>query len=224
METPPYPVLVVEDDEDVRGRICRAIESEPLLTIQAAVGSFHAAVSLLGRKLPRLALIDLELPDENGSTLIRWLASQAPSVDSLVLTVFGDERHVLSAIEAGACGYLLKSEDSDNVGPMLLKVVDGQSPISPAVARHILQRARKKKQLITQTPEKSERLTPTEFEVLRFIAKGYTSPEIAKMTNRSASTVPVHIRNIYRKLSVHSRGEAVFEAIQMGLVGSAEEN
>lgn len=222
MATPPHPVLVVEDDEDVRARICRAIESEPSLTVQAAVGTFHAAISVLGRQLPRLALIDLQLPDENGATLIRWLASQAPSVDSLVLTVFGDERHVLSAIEAGASGYLLKGEDSENVGPMLLKVVDGQSPISPAVARHILQQARKQKVKVTSNPEKSERLTPTEFEVLRLIAKGYTSPEIAKMTNRSASTVPVHVRNIYRKLSVHSRGEAVFEAIQLGLIGSAE--
>ena len=212
-------VLVVEDDEAVRNRICQAIEQEPHLTVMAAVGTIHAARSVLGKRTPRLALIDLELPDDNGANLIRWLATQAPEVESLVLTVFGDERHVVSAIEAGAAGYLLKGENTQDVGPMLLKVLHGESPISPAVARHILVKARNAAAPAAPAQDdKSQRLTPTEFEVLRLIAKGYTAPEIAEMTDRSPSTIPVHVRNIYRKLSVHNRAEAVFEAIQLGLI------
>lgn len=214
-----YPVLVVEDDAVVRSRLCQTIRAEPGLEILADVGTFHAARSVLGRRLPRLALIDLELPDGDGAEIIQWLSVQADLVDSLVLSVFGDERHVVSAIEAGASGYLLKGEESDNVGPMLKRVLAGESPISPAVARHILTRARNStKQADEQAPNSMERLTPTELEVLRYIAKGYSAPEIARMTNRAPTTVPVHIRNIYRKLSVHSRGEAVFEAVQLGLI------
>ncbi len=211
-------MLVVEDNDDVRARICTAIKQEPALALMADVATFHAASSVLGKQIPRLALIDLELPDGSGADLIRWLSTQSETVDSLVLTVFGDERHVVAAIEAGAAGYLLKGEDSLQIGPSLLKVLDGEAPISSAVARHILTRARRTVLNPAARDETTERLTPTELEVLGLIAKGYSAPEIAAMTNRSPNTVPTHVRNIYRKLSVHSRGEAVFEAMQMGLI------
>ena len=218
METSAPTVLVVEDNDDVRARICTAIKQEPALALMADVATFHAASSVLGKQIPRLALIDLELPDGSGADLIRWLSTQSETVDSLVLTVFGDERHVVAAIEAGAAGYLLKGEDSLQIGPSLLKVLDGEAPISSAVARHILTRARRTVLNPAARDETTERLTPTELEVLGLIAKGYSAPEIAAMTNRSPNTVPTHVRNIYRKLSVHSRGEAVFEAMQMGLI------
>lgn len=211
-------MLVVEDNDDVRARICTAIKQEPALALMADVATFHAASSVLGKQIPRLALIDLELPDGSGADLIRWLSTQSETVDSLVLTVFGDERHVVAAIEAGAAGYLLKGEDSLQIGPSLLKVLNGEAPISSAVARHILTRARRTVLNPAARDETTERLTPTELEVLGLIAKGYSAPEIAAMTNRSPNTVPTHVRNIYRKLSVHSRGEAVFEAMQMGLI------
>jgi len=218
MDTAVPTVLVVEDDDDVRARICAAIANEPRLALMADVATFHAASSVLGRKIPRLALIDLELPDGSGADLIRWLSTQSEPVDSLVLTVFGDERHVVSAIEAGAAGYLLKGEDSMQIGPSLIKVLEGEAPISSAVARHILTRARRTVLSPATRDPQAERLTPTELEVLGFIAKGYSAPEIAALTNRSPNTVPTHVRNIYRKLSVHSRGEAVFEAMQLGLI------
>lgn len=218
MDSTVPTVLVVEDDDDVRARICSAIKEEPRLALMANVATFHAASSVLGRNIPRLALIDLELPDGSGADLIRWLSTQSETVDCLVLTVFGDERHVVSAIEAGAAGYLLKGEDSMQIGPALIKVLEGEAPISSAVARHILTRARRTVINPGVSDSQIERLTPTELEVLGLIAKGYTAPEIATMTNRSPNTVPTHVRNIYRKLSVHSRGEAVFEAMQLGLI------
>jgi len=212
-------VLVVEDDDNIRERICRVIGQTDELEILAQANSLKAAHAILETKTPSLALIDLGLPDGSGTRLIELLTTK--NIPSLVLTVFGDETNVVSAIRAGACGYLLKSEDPNKIGSMLLEVIDGGSPISPAVARHVLKQVRKDKlapDTAGQAEESAPRLTPTELEVLQLIAKGYTSPEIAALTNRAPSTILVHVRNIYRKLSVHNRGEAVYEAMNMGLI------
>jgi len=108
-------------------------------------------------------------------------------------------------------------------------VLQGESPISPAVARHILNTTRNKTQSDSEPKnEKADtgiekpKLTPTEIEILKYIAQGFTGPEIAEMTGRSVNTVPVHVKNIYRKLSVNGRGEAVYQAMQLGIIGSEQ--
>lgn len=212
-------VLVVDDDDAVRERICSAITSNDTMQVMAQADSLHSARTILGRRLPALALIDLGLPDGSGISLINWLSTQH-SIPSIVLTVFGDEHHVVSAIRAGADGYLLKCDEIDKLVPKLQQTLNGEAPVSTGVARHILKELRK-----NNTKSSGGRggglerdLTPTELEVLQLVAKGYTSPEIAELTHRAPSTVLVHIRSIYKKLSVHSRGEAVYEAMSMGLV------
>lgn len=218
-------VLVVDDDKVIRERICSAVDSSDNMEVMAQAGTLHSARSILGRKLPSLALIDLGLPDGSGISLINWLSVQK-NVPSIVLTVFGDEHHVVSAVKAGASGYLLKCEDVETVVSMLQQTLDGESPISTGVARHILKELRRADSLRGASGHDADRnkdelqcsLTPTELEVLQLVAKGYTSKEIAELSERAPSTVLVHIRNIYKKLSVHNRGEAVYEAISMGLV------
>jgi len=225
MRKESHSVLVVEDNVDVRQRLQHTIDNEPDFKVCAAVGSLKAANAFLNSTLPSVALIDLGLPDGSGVNLINWLSVEAPHVETLVLTVFSDETSVVKAIEAGASGYLLKSETAENITFNLRMILRGESPISPSVARYILKSFRHRHSLQIEiiseaggiTQNKSQ-LTPTEYEILNLIAKGYTSPEIADMTNRSIQTVPVHIKNIYRKLSVHSRGEAIFEAMQRGLL------
>lgn len=226
--SPPYNILVVEDKEEVRARICTAIENDPELTVWGEAATVEEASRLLENGLPTVALIDLGLPDGSGASLIAWLNDNAPHVETLVLTVFGDETHVTAAIQSGASGYLLKSDTQENLSQNIRHVINGESPISPAVARHILNLTRKNKQREATTPkteiDHSENdkihLTPTEYEVLNYIAKGFTGPEIAKLTGKSVNTIPVHIKNIYRKLSVHNRGEAVYQAMQLGIIGS----
>ena len=221
-------VFVVEDQKEVRARICAAIEGDADLTLSGQASSIHEALQHLATDLPAVALIDLGLPDGGGETIIAWLREHAPQVETLVLTVFGDERNVITAIQSGASGYLLKGDTAENLTESIKRVLQGESPISPAVARYILNSARKNGDTLSQsndTPSESRtekpNLTPTEVEVLSYIAKGFTSPEIAEMTGRSNNTVPVHVKNIYKKLSVSSRGEAVFQAIQLGLIGSS---
>lgn len=218
-----YSVLVVEDNKEVRSRICRAVNDDPSLKVFAEAGTLSEARKLLENELPAIVLIDLGLPDGGGESIISWLQKTAPQVETLVLTVFGDEAHVVSAIESGASGYLLKCDAVESICQNIRLVLNGESPISPAVARHILNLSRKE---IVETRSEGNAdnchniLTPTEIDVLRYIAKGYTAPEIAEKTGKSRNTVPVHIRNIYKKLSVHGRGEAVYQAIKMGIIGS----
>ncbi|MEZ5660462.1 MAG: response regulator transcription factor [Burkholderiaceae bacterium] len=216
-----HRVLIVEDDAEVRARLVRAIEASATFEVMAACGSMHAARTALGRRLPSIALIDLGLPDGNGTDLVAWLCAQPVPVECLVLTLFADERHVVEAIRAGASGYLLKSEATDRIGDALGRVLAGESPISPAVARFVLRLARGHGEESRPAAE-APRLTPTEFEILGLIAKGFTAREIADLTERSPATVPGHVRNIYRKLAVHSRGEAIFEATQLGLLRGSE--
>jgi DNA-binding NarL/FixJ family response regulator len=132
--------------------------------------------------------------------------------------VFGDEQHVVEALEAGALGYLLKDGTAEYIGASILEMLAGGSPISPAIARHLLRRFRGGAPGEAARTEELPRLSEREGEVLRLIVKGFTYAEIAELLGVSSHTVTTHVRGIYRKLEVHSRSEAVYEALQLGLV------
>jgi DNA-binding NarL/FixJ family response regulator len=134
------------------------------------------------------------------------------------VSVFGDETHVVEAIEAGALGYLLKDGDADYIATSILEMLDGGSPISPPIARYLLRRLQAPPADPATSAVPAPRLSPREQEVLNLIAKGFSYTEIAGLLGLTAPTVATHTRGIYRKLDVHSRGEAVYEALQLGLV------
>jgi DNA-binding NarL/FixJ family response regulator len=222
---PPHRVLLVEDDAPTRQRLTGAIRANPKLELVAAAGSCAEARAWLERSAPDVLLTDLGLPDGNGIELIRELRQRHPSSLAMVITVFGDEGSVLSAIEAGASGYLLKDGTVEYVGSSLLELVAGGSPISPSIARHLLRRFRPPEQPSTpiQAPAAdAPHLTARETEVLQLIAKGFSFGEIAELLAISPHTVTAHVRSIYRKLEVSSRGAAVFEAANLGLLKLGE--
>ena len=217
----PTRILVVDDDDAFRESVCAAIARDDAMVLAAQVGSVASAREAIQRGNFDVALVDLGLPDGNGIELIREIARTRPETDVMVVTVFGDEAHVLASIEAGATGYLLKRSLNDTLGATVRELRAGGSPISPVIARQLLQRFKR------GTPELSQPaaavvddsgLSEREREVLLFIAKGFTVGEIANMLHLSAHTVATHVKHIYRKLAVHSRTEAVFEAGRMGLL------
>ncbi|MGH0037375.1 MAG: response regulator [Myxococcota bacterium] len=210
-------VLLVEDDAATRSQLEAIIESSPILSLAAAVGTVEEGCACLRAHDVDILLTDLGLPDGSGVDLIQR-AAQQDSVLSLVITVFGDERHVVEAIRAGAMGYLLKDEAATDVERAISEMVAGGSPISPAIARYLLRQVRPDPSSAASEPLPN--LSPREHEVLGYIVKGFTYAEIAELTERSTHTISTHIRKIYRKLAVHSRGEAVYEALQLGLVDS----
>ena len=217
----PTRILVVDDDDAFRESVCAAIARDDDMVLAAQGNSVAAAREAIAHGDFDVALIDLGLPDGNGIDLIRDISRTLPDADVMVVTVFGDEAHVLASIEAGATGYLLKRSLNDTLGATVRELRAGGSPISPVIARQLLQRFKR------DTPEPPQPaatvvddggLSEREREVLLFIAKGFTVGEIANMLHLSAHTVATHVKHIYRKLAVHSRTEAVFEAGRMGLL------
>jgi DNA-binding NarL/FixJ family response regulator len=219
-------VLLVEDDTPTRAHLARAIEANERLALVAARATCAEARAELAATAPHVLLTDLQLPDGSGIDLIREARVRHPEMQSMVITVFGDERSVISSLEAGATGYLLKDGTSESIGESILQLVAGGSPISPPIARHLLRRFQPAPAAAgaeearlggaAATPEAT--LTSREVEILRLIAKGFSFPEIARLLGISAHTVTTHVRHIYGKLEVNSRGEAVYEAVHQGLI------
>jgi DNA-binding NarL/FixJ family response regulator len=213
-----YSVLLVEDHPETRERLANAVREHERLQLVASVENCAEANKALDETVPDVMLTDLGLPDGNGLDLIRRVAAMKGKTEIMVITVFGDEKHVLSAIEAGASGYLLKDSTSDYIGDSIVQMMNGESPVSPAIARHLLKRFRTMQTPATVKDTDSPKLTPRESEILQYVAKGFSFPEVAKLISVSPHTVTHHIKNIYKKLAVCSRAEAVYEAMQLGLV------
>lgn len=215
----PTAVIVVEDDPLTREDLVRKVELDPTLNVVAVCATFAEGKAALTAGSVDVALIDLGLPDGDGTHLIRLATSLDPPVEAMVITVFADERHVIAAIEAGATGYLLKDADAPSVARSIHDLRAGGSPISTAIARHLLKRFRRSPPETPATAgESTVHLTPREQEVLEVVVRGFSNIEISELMGLSFHTVTSHIKNIYRKLAVRSRSEAIFEAAQQGLI------
>ncbi|KCV60899.1 sigma-70, region 4 [Bordetella bronchiseptica 99-R-0433] len=152
-------------------------------------------------------LVDLGLPDGSGIDVIRQARRLWDDCDIMVNTMFGDEAHVLRSIEAGACGYLLKDSEPAGIVRDIRALRDGGSPISPLIARQLLDRLRE--DLPPAEPPAALALSPREQQVLERITLGYTYDEIAGQLAVSRHTVQTFVRRIYRKLEVHSKVDAI---------------
>lgn len=213
-------ILIVEDEPEFLRSYCVTLGREPDFRLVGAVTSVGAAVALLEHSVPDVLVVDLGLPDGNGTEIIRHAVRKRPDCDALVVTVFGDDGHVIDAIEAGATGYILKDSPASELIHCIRELRAGGSPISPSIARRLLARMRiaEEKPGTAPAPAQQSPLTEREGEILRLVAKGLSFAEVSGALAISSHTVVAHVKSIYRKLSVHSRGEAVFEASQMGLL------
>ena len=226
-----HQVLIVEDEPELLLKFATAVQSDPLLALSGAVPTGKAGMALLDALKPDVLLVDLGLPDISGIEVIRHSALHHPNTDVLVVTMFGDDQHVLASIEAGATGYLLKDALADRICVSIHELRAGGSPITPSIARKVLARFRlpvpAPLPLVSKNPitksgatesNSSAPLTEREVDILRLVAKGLSFNEVGDSLAISPHTVVTHVKKIYRKLAVHSRGEAVFEAGQMGLL------
>jgi DNA-binding NarL/FixJ family response regulator len=219
-------VLIVEDTPEFMRRFSDAVLADPGLALAGVVGTGRAAIAMLDAQPPDVMLVDLGLPDIDGVEVIRHAARHHPQCDVLVVTMFGDDQHVVDSIEAGATGYLLKDAGAGPIAASIHELRAGGSPISPSIARRVLARFRISAAPTPPTPtlQSAPRdttpspLTERETEILRLAAKGLSFETIGELTEISPHTVVAHVKKIYRKLAVHSRGEAVYEASQMGLL------
>jgi DNA-binding NarL/FixJ family response regulator len=222
-ETLPEPVgvLVVEDDAVTRRSLCLAIEAHPTLKLLASFDAVKPALAWLEAESVDVMITDLGLPDGNGIEIIRACTQRHPACDIMVVTVASDEANVLACIEAGASGYVLKDVGRTDVAQAVLDLRAGGAPMSPAIARMVLAKVRSEKKAVASAASETADttcLTKREAAILDLIAQGDSYGEVAKLLSVSVGTVQTHIKNIYGKLSVHSRGEAVFEAHRRGLL------
>jgi DNA-binding NarL/FixJ family response regulator len=216
-------LFILEDDEATRASLVRRLHGKPGLRVWGEAGSLAEADVLLSAGKPDILLVDLQLPDGDATELIARQAALRPELPVLVISVFGDELRVVRAIEAGARGYLLKDDAGDDIAQAVTRAVAGESPLSPAIARHLIRRLRPEASRGPNAPAAMEPvLSKREFEVLRLASKGLTYQETAQLLEVSVNTVGTYTRRIYQKLSVGSRAEALFEARQRGLMRDVE--
>jgi two-component system nitrate/nitrite response regulator NarL len=236
-------VLILEDNPVARGFLCRVVrESFSDISSIAEAGDLEAARRLLGHKAGgravecddpyQLIMVDLELPDGSGLELLTELSNYPAT--RIVTTLYSDDEHLFPALQCGADGYLLKEDRFEVLVEELQKIVRGQPPLSPAIARRLLTHFRTGDGLLSghpqpaaqpvsapvvpQAPLDHERLTPRESEVLTYLSKGFTIKEIAALMGIKWFTVNDHIKSIYKKLNVSSRAEAAVLASKQGLV------
>lgn len=212
--SPTVRVAIVDDDDVLRADLSKTVGRVDGLEVIGAVGTLQHAMRLC-RERPDVFLIDLSLPDGSGFDLITHLRAQLDSCKALVVSVFGDVSNVVRAIELGADGYLLKGAHLEQTAWAIQTVLAGGAPLSPTVAGHILRRVRSS---ANGARPATLNLTPRETATLEGLAKGLTFKELATTLLISHHTVGDHVKAIYRKLQVNSRGEAIYEAAQHGLI------
>ena len=225
MKREKITVALVDDDPAVRLRFKASIEKHPDLHWLGEATCVREGKTLALNTCPRVLLVDLGLPDGSGMEIIQEISQKQPNTEIMVVSMFGDEGHVVQAIEAGASGYILKDTDDLSLAEHIIQLCDGGSPMSPMIARHLLKRmqtteANNKKKLDDLSAAAS--LTRREMQLLKLLARGYTYREVAEDLNVSSHTVNSHIKNLYRKLSVKTKNEAVFAATRQGIINMHE--
>ena len=211
-------VMLVDDHEVVLEGLIRILEKQGGIKIVSVARSAEEAMEKIGRFPPDVIIVDIQLPGMNGIELIRRLKSDYPQIEAITLTVFDDEQFAKQAIKAGAIGYVIKDAAKDELVKAVRAAARGESLISTSVARKLLEEISEPAAKKRRKEEGFENLSQREVDVIKLMARGYNNRQIADILFISEHTVKVHIRNIFRKIGVADRTNAVLWAIERGLV------
>ena len=208
-------VLLADDHQMLRDGLRAVLALEEDIEVVGEANDGHAAVEMAGRLVPDVVLMDIGMYGLNGVEATRRIKAENPNVKVIALSTYSDKRYVLSMLEAGASGYVLKAAAVDEMCRAVRAVAEGKRYLSPDVAGVVVD-ARFQAPAEPDAPLSST-LGSREREVLQLLAEGHSSPEIARRLHIAASTVETHRRNIMRKLDVHSVAELTKYAIREGL-------
>jgi DNA-binding NarL/FixJ family response regulator len=210
----PITVLLADDHVLVREGTRRLLEAEPDLRVVAEAGDGQAAVQEALRTHPDVAIMDVAMPGMSGIEATRRIKAQAPQMAVLALTAYDDDQYVLALLDAGAAGFLLKDVRGQELVTAIRAVHRGEAVLQPTIAVRALKRAVSARPTVATMPPLSDR----EMEVLREAARGLANKDIARRLNLSVRTVHTHLGNIFAKLGVGSRTEAVLLALRRGWI------
>ena len=202
-------LIVADDHPIVRTGLRGMLASEPNLEVVGEAANGLEAIDLVNNVLPNVVLMDLQMPELDGVGAIRQIKSEHPDIQILVLTTYGSDSDILSAIEAGATGYLLKDTPRDDLFRAIRGAANGEAVLAPAVASRLIGRVR---------APTEERLSAREIEVLTFVASGSTNKEIGQELHISEATVKYHLIHIFGRLGVSDRTAAVTAALDRGML------
>ena len=210
----PIRVGILEDNLEFSDTLAAMIANDENMILAFRTETVADALSAFASDMPDLLLVDMQLPDGSGLDLVAVAARHAVC-RIMMLTVLADRDSVLTAFERGAHGYLLKDTPIEQIRQNIASVMTGESPVSPAAAKHILSLFRR-----PVAPSISDKMGPTDRErdVLQMVSKGLSYAETARALNLSVYTVGDHLKAIYRKLAVNSKSEAIFEARAQGWI------
>lgn len=204
--------LVLADDHAVvRKGIREFLEEDPAIRVVAEASDGEQALAHVAQEKPDVAMFDIQMPRLNGLEATRQVKKDFPSVRVLVVTAFDDDPYIFAALQAGANGYLLKTASPDEISQAVHAIADGETALSPAVAKKLVQRAAGGDEGLDETVEP---LTERELEVLRLAGQGLGNKQIGNALAISDRTVQGHLANIYAKLHVATRTEAVLFAVR----------
>ena len=210
----PIKVTIIEDERDIRDGLGMLINYTDGFTCVGKYGSMEEALAGIRHRTPDVVLSDIGLPGMNGIEGIRLIKEQFPEMTILMLSVYQDDDRIFHALCAGAVGYLLKKTPPAKILDALREAVAGGAPMSPEVARKVITIFKD-----FRPPQEVEYdLTPHEIRILKLLVEGHSYKTAAARLGVTPSTVSFHLKNIYEKLQVHSKSEAVAKALQNRLV------
>jgi DNA-binding NarL/FixJ family response regulator len=214
-------VVVIDDDPHIRRVICGELVSDMRVDLVGQADSLRAGRRLVGQVEFDVMIVDLNLVDGTGFELIEYMKRTRPQADAIVISIMDDDQRAMKAFEMGATGYLVKSTWFGSFAQAVLQVFNGGASITPNLARRLLQRLERDVPhgaVDSHNLSNRQALSDREREVLKLVALGHTSAEIGDALNLSTLTVSTHLRNIYRKLQVKSRAQAVSLAAHQRLI------
>src|SRR5690606_9716408 len=213
----PIKVLLVDDHAVLRDGLSSLISLEPDMEVVGEARDGEEAINLVESTRPDVVLMDINMPGMSGVEAIRRIHAKHPQVAVLVLTMYDRDEYLYESIRAGATGYLLKDAPSGDVIAAVRSAYRGESTLHPVMARKLLDNLSGRERRMERGGE-DDFLTPRELDVLKWMVKGLSNKEIAEQLFISDKTVKIHVSNIFKKLGVKSRSQAIIYAIQHELV------
>jgi DNA-binding NarL/FixJ family response regulator len=211
----PIAIAVIEDEREIRECLAILIDQSDGLRCAGAFRTMEGALAAFGEQgPPDVALLDIRLPGMSGIDGVRELKARFANVRAVMLTVYEDDERIFDALCAGACGYLLKRTPPDRLLEGVREVMNGGAPMSPEVARRVITLFR----TIRPAEPQDYDLTPHEIRLLKLLADGHSYRTAAATLGVTVHAVSFHLRNIYEKLHVHSKTEAVAKALNQRLI------